>query len=362
MLPDNILRKGRGATRNIDNRYAPTRITTVDDGWHQDDDLPLLRTTVTEQTCRSIISRNNSPDIPFSQSINPYAGCEHGCVYCYARPSHAYLELSPGLDFETRLFAKTNAAERLQLELSRPGYRVSPINIGANTDPYQPIERDYRLTRQILEVLGSARHPVTIITKSYNILKDIDILSRLAADNLVSVMMSVTSLDNELARRLEPRASSPARRLQALQTLTAAGIPCGVLTAPMIPALNDHELESILEKAASAGARQAAWMLLRLPLEVSDLFQSWLEEHYPLKKEHVLSLIRQQRGGQLYRAGFGERMRGEGEFARLMSQRFRIACRRLGMNEGETPPLRTDLFVPPPRPNVPDPTPQMALF
>jgi DNA repair photolyase len=323
--------KGRGAASNPEGRFESTSAEAVDDGWEQEDLAPRPATTVTEERARSIISRNDSPDIAFEQSINPYRGCEHGCIYCYARPSHGYLNLSAGLDFETKLFAKSNAAELLRRELARPGYRVSPINLGANTDPYQPVERQYRITRQVIEVLAEHRHPLTIVTKSALIERDIDLLAELARDNLVYAFVSVTSLDNRLSAKLEPRASAPHRRIEALRALHAAGVPCGVLVAPIIPMLTDRWIEQILEQGAAAGARMAGYTVLRLPYELKDLVREWLELHFPERAEHVLSLVRQMRGGRDNDPRFGKRMRGEGEFAELIRQRFTLATRRFGL-------------------------------
>lgn len=342
--------RGRGALSNADGRFEAQRHEFCDDGWGRDEVLAPLATQVSFDRSRGILCRNDSPDVPFEQSINPYRGCEHGCVYCYARPSHAYLGLSPGLDFETRLFAKRNAAALLRAELARPGYRCRVISLGANTDPYQPIERRYRITREILEVLSECEHPLAIVTKSSLVERDIDLLSCLAARRLVKVYLSVTSLDRQLARRLEPRACAPARRLQTLEVLSAAGVPTGVLLAPLIPALNDAELEAILEASYAAGAREAAYVFLRLPHELKALFQEWLETHYPLRATHVMSLIRQSRGGRENDARFGSRMRGEGVFAELIAQRFGKACRRLGLNTRRLD-LDEQRFRAPPPPN-----------
>ncbi len=350
--------KGRGAASNPENRFAAHRRETQDDGWSVadgEDPPPALRTQVTREFAKSILSRNDSPDIPFTFSINPYRGCEHGCVYCYARPSHAYLDLSPGLDFETRLFAKVNAAELLREALRKPGHRCEPIALGANTDAYQPVERDLRITRSILEVLDQCRHPVTIVTKNALVLRDIDILARMAGRNLVHVFISVTTLDHQVARRMEPRASSPARRIEALQALHEARVPCGVMVAPIVPFLTDHETETILERAAAAGAARAAYVLLRLPLEIDGLFSEWLANHFPLKAAHVMSRVRAMRGGQTYDATFGKRMRGEGLFADLLAQRFGKACDRLGLNR-ERRSLDTTRFRPP------GPAGQLDLF
>lgn len=340
--------KGRGAASNPKGRFETSTSVPVDDGWTPDDEpAPHPDTTVTIEQARSIISRNESPDIPFEQSINPYRGCEHGCVYCYARPSHAYLNLSPGLDFETKLFAKTNAAELLRAELAKPGYRVSPINLGANTDPYQPIERRYRITRQVIEVLAECRHPLTIITKNSLIERDIDLLAPLAKLNLVYAFFSVSSLDNRLSAILDPRASAPHRRIAAIRTLSEAGIPCGVLVAPIIPMLNDRWLDAILEASHLAGARMASYTMLRLPWELKDLMREWLELHFPERAEHVLSLIRQIRGGRENDPRFGSRMRGEGEFAELIKQRFKLGVRRYGLVQNRDVALDCSLFSPP---------------
>lgn len=326
------LRTGRGALSNPVGRFETRQAERKDDGWGSlDEPLPPLATEVRPETARTIISRNRSPDIPFEQSINPYRGCEHGCIYCYARPSHSYLNLSPGLDFETRLFFKANAAERLEAELKRPGYRPSSITLGANTDPYQPIEKRLKVTRSVLEVLQRYRHPLTIITKSTLVARDIDILAAMARERLALVMISVTSLSAGLKRTLEPRAASPAGRLRTVAALRAAGIPAGVMVAPVIPAVTDGEIEAILERAAAAGAVTAGYTLLRLPYEVKDLFEDWLREHLPLRAEHVMSLIRSTRGGKAYQSDFGQRMRGSGQYAVLIEQRFKIARRRYGL-------------------------------
>lgn len=325
--------KGRGAVSSPDPRYLEVRRSAIHDDWpgDGDDGPPALRTTVLWERPRTIISRNESPDLPFSQTLNPYRGCEHGCVYCYARPTHAWLDLSPGLDFESRLFAKADAAAVLRRELAAPRYACSPIMLGANTDAYQPVERELRLTRGILEVLAETRHPVSIVTKSALVERDIDLLRALAARDLVQVFVSVTTLDHELARRLEPRAASPSRRLATLRALAAAGVRCGVMVAPVIPALNDAELETILEAAAAAGCRHAGYVMLRLPREVSPLFEEWLASHYPLKAGRVLGLLRDLRGGRLNDARFGSRMSGTGVFADLVRARFHGACRRFGL-------------------------------
>jgi DNA repair photolyase len=290
---------------------------------------------VTADKSREVIARNQSPDVPFDRSINPYRGCEHGCIYCFARPTHAWLGLSPGLDFETKLFAKEGAAEALRRELSKPGYRPEPLALGANTDPYQPVERRYAITREVLTVLAEAKHPVTIVTKSDLILRDLDILTELAQQRLARVMISVTTLDQSLARKMEPRAPTAVKRLAALRQLSASGVPCGVLAAPMIPAINDSELEAILEESAAAGARSAGYVLLRLPLEIKALMEEWLAAHFPDRKDKVLKLVRETRGGRLYDSRFGLRQRGSGPYAELLAQRFRLACKKLGLNRDD---------------------------
>jgi DNA repair photolyase len=356
--------KGRGATFNPGNRFRRDTREAVDDGWTpppaeaDDQELPPLKTTVTIQRSRTIIARNDSPDIPFTQSINPYQGCEHGCVYCYARPTHAYLDLSPGLDFETKLFAKPDAAALLIAELAKPGYVCDAIAMGTNTDPYQPIEREWKITRQILEVLSACEHPVSIVTKSALVERDIDLLAPMAAKNLARVYVSITTLDRDLARTLEPRAAAPHRRLAAVKALSDAGIPVGVMTAPIIPQLTDKDLEAILEAASANGARYAGWTLIRLPHEVKDLFRDWLAQHYPLRAGHVMSVIQQMRGGRDNDPQFGSRMRGEGLFADLIARRFDIATARLGLNR-ERAPMDTSRFRPP-RPVAQ--SPQLALF
>ena len=346
------VRKGRGATFNPANRFRRDAREAVDDGWAapplQDDEEPApLKTTVTIQRARTIIARNESPDIPFTQSINPYQGCEHGCVYCYARPSHAYLDLSPGLDFETKLFAKPDAAALLRAELAKPGYRCDPIALGTNTDPYQPIEREWRITRQIIEVLSECEHPLTITTKGVLVERDLDLLGPMAAKGLVRAFVSIAVLDPDLARKLDPRAPAPRRRLQIVKTLADAGVPVGVSVAPVIPQLNDKDLEAILEAAAASGARYATWIMLRLPHEVKELFRDWLAQHYPLRAAHVMSLVQQIRGGRDNDPAFGSRMRGEGQFSELIARRFKLACQRLGLNSDDRAPLDTSRFRPP---------------
>jgi len=339
-------RRGRGAETNRSGRFEPLAREAIDDGWASLEALPPLKTDVQEETARQIITRNTSPDISFDRSINPYRGCEHGCAYCFARPTHAYMGLSPGLDFETRLFAKPNAARLLEKELARPGYRVRTMAIGTNTDPYQPIERRYRIMREILEVLDRANHPVGIVTKSALVTRDKDILSRMAERGLVKVALSVTTLDRSLARAMEPRAATPERRLEALRQLSAAGVPTTVMVAPVIPALNESEIERILEAAQAAGVREAGYVLLRLPLEVRDIFKEFLEREYPDRARHVMSVIRSMRGGKDYDSDWGKRMRGDGPYAWQIGRRFEMAAARLGLNR-ERLRLRTDLFTAP---------------
>ena len=337
ILP-NRPRKGRGAVTNASGRYEPHQRVAVDDGWNTDpteaESLPPLRTHVTLDSSRTVIARNRSPDVPFDRSINPYRGCEHGCVYCFARPSHAWLGLSPGLDFETRLFAKPDAPRLLEVELAKPSYRPEVIALGTNTDPYQPIERRMEIMRGILEVLWRARHPVGIVTKSNLILRDLDILTPMAAAGLARVMISLTTLKSDLARIMEPRAPRPGLRRAAIRGLAEAGVPVGVLTAPLIPALNDEEMEALLEAAAGAGAGSAGYVLLRLPLEIKALFEEWLEAHFPDRKARVLKLVRETRGGKLYETQWYTRQRGRGPYAELLERRFALACTRLGLNRG----------------------------
>lgn len=347
----------RGIASNPTGRFEPTRREAFDDGWElTPEEVSDPRTTVAEDATRSIIARNESPDIPFDRSINPYRGCEHGCAYCFARPGHAWLGLSPGLDFETRLFAKPRAPELLEAELRKPGYRPATLAIGTFTDPYQPVERRLGVMRGCLEVLAAFNHPVAITTKGHLVTRDIDILAPMAAKGLVSVGGSVTTLDRPLSRVLEPRAATPERRLDAIRQLAAAGIPASVMVAPVIPALTDHEMERILTAAREAGASGAAWILLRLPLEVKELFAEWLQTHAPAKAAHVLSLVRQSREGRLYESSFGKRRSGTGAYAELLEQRFRVAVRRLGLG-GRDVPLDASLFKPPPRPGD-----QLCLF
>jgi DNA repair photolyase len=361
--PPEIPRKGRGATFNPGNRFRHDAREAFDDGWNDaGEPPPTLKTTVTVQRARTIVARNDSPDVPFSQSINPYQGCEHGCIYCYARPTHAYLDLSPGVDFETRLYAKPDAAALLRAELARPGYRCDPIALGTNTDPYQPIEREWKVTRSILEVLAEHEHPFTIVTKSARIERDLDLIAPMAAKRMARVYLSITTLDRELARCMEPRASAPERRLQAVKTLADAGVPVGVMVAPVIPQLNDRDLEAILARAAANGATSAGYVLLRLPLEVAPLFRAWLETHYPLRAAHVMSLVRQMRSGRDYDSSFGTRMRGTGEYAELLERRFALACTRLCLARGrEQSDLDTTRFRRPAFPARADPA-QPDLF
>lgn len=339
-------RRGRGAALNTSGRFEPVSRTLEDDGWNSIEDLPEFKTDVQIEKPRSIISRNDSPDIPFDRSVNPYRGCEHGCIYCFARPTHAYMGLSPGLDFEAKLFAKPDAAKLLERELAKPGYKVRPIAIGTNTDPYQPIEKEWRIMRQVLEVLKTADHPVMIVTKSAMVIRDIDILAPMAEKGLAKVGLSVTTLDRKLARLMEPRASTPTKRLEAIKALSEAGIPSTVMMAPIIPALNDHEIERVLDSGKAAGATHASYVLLRLPLEVSPLFRDWLLRNYPDRYRHVMSLVRSMRGGKDYDAEFGKRMKGAGPYAWQIGRRFEMAAKRLELNVTRRP-LNCDLFVPP---------------
>ena len=349
-------RRGRGAQSNASGRYEPMARVAFDDGWQSLDELPAFKTTVAVDSTRKIITRNDSPDIGFDRSINPYRGCEHGCVYCFARPTHAYLGMSPGLDFESRLLVKPEAADLLARELSAPNYQPKVIAIGTNTDPYQPIERRYQVMRRILEVLDRANHPVGIVTKSALVTRDIDILARMAKRNLVKVALSVTTLDAGLARTMEPRAATPTRRLEALRRLSDAGVPAAVMVAPVIPALNDQEIERILDCAAAAGVKEAGYILLRLPLEVRDLFREWLQANYPHREEHVFKLIRDMRGGKDYDAKWGERMKGSGPYAWMIGRRFELACEKFGLNESKLT-LSTQDFRAPKREGA-----QLSLF
>ncbi len=349
--------KGRGAVSNPAGRFEPYARVASDDGWGSlETPAPAPETRLIRDRSKTVISYNQSPDVPHDRSINPYRGCEHGCIYCFARPTHAYLGYSPGLDFETRILFKPDAAQRLEAELSKRNYRCSPIALGTNTDPYQPAEKKLRVTRSVLEVLARFRHPVSIITKGALVTRDMDILADMAAKNLASVIVSVTSLDAAIKRTLEPRTASPKARLKIIRTLSDAGIPVGVLVAPVIPAITDHEVEQILEACAEAGAVSASFILLRLPAEVKELFREWLQAHYPDRAEHVMSLMRQMRGGRDYQSEFGTRMRGTGELATLLAQRFEKSCRRLGLND-KRGQLDTTLFRVPPENN-----PQLSLL
>lgn len=357
-MKSNLPRKGRGAVISLDGRYDAWQREAADDGWwDEEEDAPATELIV--DTAKSAITYNSSPDIPYDRSINPYRGCEHGCAYCFARPSHAYLGLSPGLDFETKIAYKADAAATLRRELAKPAYVCRPVALGINTDAWQPVERRLRVTRGILEVLAATRHPVTIVTKSALILRDLDLLAEMARGNLVHVAVSITTLDAGLARAMEPRAPSPRRRLSVIAALAAAGIPTAVMVAPLIPALADHELEGILGAARDAGASSAGYILLRLPHEVKPLFRAWLDCHRTARAEHVYSLMRQLHGGKEYDSSFGSRQRGSGPLAEIIAQRFRIAVRRLGL-DAPSAPLDTAGFLPPRKP--PAATPQMTLF
>ncbi|HEY8594299.1 MAG TPA: PA0069 family radical SAM protein [Devosiaceae bacterium] len=348
--------RGRGAQTNASGRFERLSREGFDDGWSENDPLPVFETVEHSERARSAITRNESPDIGFDRSINPYRGCEHGCTYCFARPSHAYLGLSAGIDFERDIFVKSNVAEVLKRELAQPRYKPQPIAIGTNTDPYQPAERQHKLMRDILSVLLEARHPVTITTKSALVARDLDLLVELAALGLVNVGISVTSMDHKLSRSMEPRASTPARRLEAMRLLSEAGVPTMVMAAPMIPAINDAELERILDAAAAQGARAASMIVLRLPGEVRNIFREWLLRHHPGKLRHVLSLVRDMRGGRDNDPRYGSRMRGDGPYAIMLRQRFEKACERYGLAR-RLPPLRTDLFEQPRREDR-----QLSLF
>ncbi len=341
-------RRGRAAGINPAGRFEALRRDVFDDGWDTIEDLPPFKTEVQMEKPRTIITRNESPDISFERSINPYRGCEHGCVYCFARPTHGYMGLSAGLDFESKLFAKPDAAKLLERELAKEGYQAKTIAIGTNTDPYQPVEKQYRIMREILEVLEAHDHPVGIVTKSALVTRDIDILSRMAEKGLAKVALSITTLDRTLSRTMEPRAATPTRRLEAMKALGEAGIPTSVMVAPVIPGLNDHEVERILDSAHSVGAREAGYIILRLPLEVSPIFKDWLLRHYPDRYRHVLSLVRSMRDGKDYDSSWGSRMKGTGPYAWQIGRRFEIAARRLGLNKAKRA-LRTDLFKPPAR-------------
>lgn len=343
-MPRPLIYKGRASLSNAAGRFEKQSIQAEDDGWGSlDAELPPLLTEVIADSSRSLISYNDSPDIPFDRSINPYRGCEHGCVYCFARPTHAYLGYSAGLDFESKILFKPDAAHLLREELGKRNYHPAPLALGTNTDPYQPLERQHKIMRQILEVLAETRHPVSIVTKSSLIERDLDILAEMAKQGLAAACLSVTTLDRQLARSLEPRAAAPQRRLETISRLRAAGVPVGVMVAPLIPVLTDHELEAIIKAAHQAGAQSADYILLRLPLEVAELFQEWLRQHYPLKAEHIMNRIRDSRGGKAYDAAFHQRLRGSGAYADLIGQRFRLISKKLSMNR-PLPALRIDLF------------------
>ncbi len=353
-------RRGRGAATNASGRFEVQAREDFDDGWTREEAPEPLATEVTLERPRSIITRNDSPDISFDRSINPYRGCEHGCFYCFARPTHAYMGLSAGLDFESRLFAKEGAAALLERELAAAKYTPAPIAFGTNTDPYQPIERQYRITRSLLETLQRVRHPLSIVTKSNLILRDLDILSEMGRDGLVKVFLSVTTLDRELARKMEPRAPTPQKRLEAIEALTDAGVPAGVMVAPVIPAINDAEIEKILTRAYAAGAREGGYVVLRLPLEIRDMFREWLQVHFPDRLGRAVSLIQSMHGGKDYEAKWGRRMAGSGPYAWMIGRRFETAARRLGYRETKTV-LRTDLFRKP-KPATDGAGAQLSLF
>lgn len=351
------LNKGRAATLNPSSRFDKNSYHVFDDGWQTLDELPPFRTHVQVEKPKTILTKNDSPDISFDRSINPYRGCEHGCIYCFARPSHSFMGLSAGLDFETTLYAKPNAAQLLERELAKKNYKPRTIAIGTNTDPYQPIEKQWRVTREILEVLEAANHPVGIVTKSALVTRDIDILSRMASKGLAKVCVSITSLDRRLSRVMEPRAATPGLRLKTIRDLSKAGIPTSTMVAPVIPALTDHEIERILDSAQAAGATEAGFIMLRLPREVSPLFRDWLLKHYPDRYRHVMSLLRALRGGKDYDAEFGKRMRGDGPYAWQIGRRFEIACKKLGLNEVKRK-LDHSKFIPP----LPEVENQLTLF
>lgn len=359
-------RRGRTAATNATGRFEPLARQPFDDGWNSLEDLAPFKTEVQDEAARTIITRNDSPDISFDRSINPYRGCEHGCSYCFARPTHAFTGMSPGLDFETRLCAKPNAAELLEKELSKPGYEARSIALGTNTDPYQPIEKERRITREILEVLEAFNHPFAIVTKGALVTRDKDIIGRMAEKGLAKVAVSMTTLDRTLSRAMEPRAAAPAKRLEAIRELTEAGIPVSVMVAPVIPGLNDGEIERLLDSAHAAGAREAGYVMLRLPLEVAPLFKDWLLRSYPDRYRHVMSLIRSMRGGKDYDADWNQRMKGVGPYAWQIGRRFEMAAKRLGLNT-ERRQLRTDLFKGTPKPEAKPaakkaPSAQLSLF
>jgi len=342
----NDRRRGRGAVSNASGRYEPEARIPFDDGWLSLDDLPPFKTVEREERARKIITRNQSPDLGFDRSINPYRGCEHGCIYCFARPTHAYHGMSAGLDFETQLFVKPDAPELLRKELAAANYTPRTIAMGTNTDPYQPIERKWKLTRRILEVLHDTNHPVGIVTKSILVLRDLDILSEMAAKGLAKVALSVTSLDPKLARAMEPRASAPAKRLEAIRELSRAGVPTAIMTAPIVPAINDSEIERLLDAGAANGAVEAGFVMLKMPFEIKDLFREWLREHFPDKEKHVISLIRDIHGGKDYDSTWGLRQTGTGPYAWSIGRRFELACNKLGLNR-RSYRLTTALFKKP---------------
>ncbi|WP_407493392.1 PA0069 family radical SAM protein [Pseudooceanicola sp. MF1-13] len=353
---DPAARRGRGAASNQVSRFDSQDRVLENDGWDIAEEITQIRTEVRQEQARSLITYNTSPDLPFDRSINVYRGCEHGCVYCFARPTHAYLGLSPGLDFETRLTARVNAAQVLEKELRNPRYKVAPIAMGTNTDPYQPVEHQAELTRNCLKVLADYNHPVAIVTKGTGILRDLDILAPMAAQGLASVGISVTTLNPEISRKMEPRVPSPAKRLDVIRRLSDAGVPVRVMVSPVVPGLTDPEVEAILHAAHDAGATSASWIMLRLPLEVAPLVEAWAKEHFPDRADKILNRLREMHGGQLYSAQWGKRMRGEGVYAQMVAARFDNTARRLGLNH-PTPALRTDLFRHPPRPGD-----QLSLF
>jgi DNA repair photolyase len=359
---NSLLQKGRGSASNDESRYLKLRTEVVDDGWYTEQEPISRRTQVLADRTVKIITKNQSPDISFSQSINPYKGCEHGCIYCFARPTHAYLDLSPGLDFETKLFYKTDVRAHLLDELGKRGYICSTLAIGTNTDPYQPLEKEKRIMREILQTLLELRHPVGIVTKSSLVLRDLDILSEMAQLGLAHVYLSVTTLDNSLKTKLEPRTAGPAARLRTISALREAGIPAGAMIAPVIPFINDHELENLVARCVGAGAQAVSYILIRLPLEVRPLFEQWLQDHYPLKAGRVMAAIRDTRGGRAYRGQWHKRMVGQGPIAELIAKRFSVALKRAELTAGKLKPLRTDLFTPPVRNKRGPQDPQLNLF
>jgi DNA repair photolyase len=357
-----LIYKGRAASSNQVNRFDPHTRESLDDGWGSlDEEPPPLRTEVMLDATKSVINYIQSPDLPFDRTLNPYRGCEHGCIYCYARPTHAFLGMSPGLDFESKLLMKPDVVDLLKKELAHPKYKCAPIALAMNTDGYQPIEREYQLTRQVIKVLSEANHPFSMVTKSSLVERDIDLIAPMAAKGLATIYLSITTLDRQIARRLEPRAAAPERRFETLRKLSEAGIPTGVMVAPVIPALTDSHMEQILEKAYQAGARKAGYVFLRLPHELTNLFEEWLQQYFPLKAQHVMSLVKQSRGGKSYQSDFGKRMRGEGIFADLLANRFKLSCQKLDMS-GERTGFRTDLFKVPESWRHKPASPQLVLF